>query len=241
MDLKSELDKIIYYYNYHTSLVYEINAASTYFWNTQLQQLKQIENKENYIKLDVRKPNKHKKLGFNLFEKHELIGEHVPKMSLIYLLSLFEAFNKDFFQTLFKYKPELMRNKNKNLDYETILNFSDMNDLYDFVIQKEVDNLGYQDIDQIVEKLISMFKINLPDEFEFWDQLRENYYRRNIIVHNDGKISSPYLNKLERPSEDLNKELKCDDKYLWECSRNIQTYINFITEAIRKKFNIKPL
>ena len=36
MNLKSEIDKLIYYYNYHTTLVLEMNAASNCFWNTQL-------------------------------------------------------------------------------------------------------------------------------------------------------------------------------------------------------------
>ncbi len=238
MDLNTEIDKLIYYYSYHTTLVLEMNTASNYFWNTQLAQLKRIQSDKNYIHIKDRKPDKYDKLGHSLFEKFELIEEHTPKMSLIYLFSLFEAFNKDFFQTLFKYRPELMKSKRKHLNYETILEFSDINDLHEYITQKEVNKYGYFDIDNIAQMLMDKFNISLKEEFEYWKQLRENYFRRNIIVHNDGKISSTYLRKLELPNEELNKELICDNVYIGECCRNIQTYIDFISSSIKKKVNL---
>ncbi len=139
MDLNSEIDKLLYYYNYHTTLVLEMNAASNYFWKTQLAQLKSIESGKDYIPVKERKPDKYDKLGHSAFEKFDLIEEHIPKMSLIYLFSLFEAFNKDFFQTLYKYKPELMKSKKKHLNYELILKFSDINDIHEYIIQNEVN------------------------------------------------------------------------------------------------------
>jgi len=111
-------------------------------------------------------------------------------------------------------------------------------DLYECIIQKEINKFSYLDIEQIAQMLMDKFNINLKEEFEYWKQLRESYYRRNIIVHNDGKISSTYLRKLELPNEELNKELICDNDYLGECCRNIQTYIDFISSSIKKKFKL---
>lgn len=34
MNLKSEIEKLISYYNYHATIVLEMNAASNYFWDT---------------------------------------------------------------------------------------------------------------------------------------------------------------------------------------------------------------
>lgn len=241
MDLNSEIDKLLYYYSYHTTLVLEMNVASNYFWKTQLEQLRRIQSDKDYVPVEERNPDKYDKLGFSLFEKFELIKEHSPKMSLIYLFSLFEAFNKDFFQTLFKYKPELMKSKKKQINYDTILKFSDINELHEYITQKEVNQYGYFDIDAIAQILMDKFKINLKEELKYWEQLRENYYRRNLIVHNDGKISSVYLKKFELSDKDLNKELKCDDTYLEECCRNIQNYIDFIYSSIKKKFYLTDI
>ena len=90
MNLKSEIDKLIYYYSYHTTLVLEMNAASNYFWNTQLSQLKRIQSDKNCIHIKDRNTNKYDKLGHSLFEKFDLIKEHTPKMSLIYFFSQLE-------------------------------------------------------------------------------------------------------------------------------------------------------
>ncbi len=92
-----------------------------------------------------------------------------------------------------------------------------------------------------MQLLKDKFNINLKEEFEYWEQLRENYYRRNIIVHNDGKISSVYLKKLELSDKEINNELKCDDNYLGECCRNIQNYIDFIYSSIKKKFSLTDI
>jgi len=53
-------------------------------------------------------------------------------MSLIYLFSLFEAFNKDFFQTLFNYKPELMKSKEKKVESDLSLAFIDVGQAISF-------------------------------------------------------------------------------------------------------------
>ncbi len=238
MNLKSEIDKINSYYSYHTTLILEIIAANDYFWKTQFDQINLFHNKNEYINSLNKKKDKFDKLGFDPFEKIDLIKEHMLKMGLIYLFSLFEAFNKDFFQILFFNKPYLMKSKNKKLDYETLLSFSEINELHEFLSHKEVDKYGYNDINDLSKLLLEDFNINLEDDFEYWKGLRENYYRRNIIVHNDGKISRIYLNKLDLPDEQLNIELKSDNMYLGECCRNIQNYMTFISDSIRRKFKI---
>ena len=80
MNLNSEIDKLIYYYSYHTTLVLEMNAASNYFWNTQLAQLKRIQSDKNYIHIQDRNTGKYDKLGHSIFEKSNFTEEHTPKM-----------------------------------------------------------------------------------------------------------------------------------------------------------------
>ena len=89
MNLNSEIDKLIYYYSYHTTLVLEMNAASYYFWNTQLAQLKRTQSEKTYIHIKDRNTDKYDKLGHSLFEKFDLIEEHTPRMSIISSSSLF--------------------------------------------------------------------------------------------------------------------------------------------------------
>ncbi len=240
MDLKTEMDKIDAYYSYHTTLVLEMVAANEYFWNTQADQIKLFHDKNAYLKMLKNRQDKFDKLGLDPFEKMDLINEHMIKMSMVYLFSLFEAFNKDLFERLFICKPNLLKTKNKNVDYETLLNFKDINTLHEYLAAEEVDKFGHLDIDKLSKYLVDKFNINLELDFKLWKKLRENYYRRNILVHNDGKVSSIYLTKLGLSEKDLNDELSTDKFYLGDCCRNIKSYMEFISESIRNKFNIEP-
>ncbi len=59
------------------------------------------------------------------------------------------------------------------------------------------------------------------------------------IVHNDGKISELYLKKMSLGDDQLNEELNCDIEYLWKCHYDIQSYMDFIDDSMRIKFNLK--
>ena len=40
-------------------------------------------------------------------------------------------------------------------------------------------------------------------------------------------------------ADQLNEEINCDIEYLWKCHSNIESYMDFIDDSIRKKFNLK--
>lgn len=89
--------------------------------------------------------------------------------------------------------------------------------------------------------ILKKFKIDLKNDLDCWSNLRESYYRRNIIVHNEGKTSELYLEKLSLGMDQLNKELDCDIEYLWKSHNDIHSYMDFLDESIRKKFNLTSL
>ena len=160
-------------------------------------------------------------------------------MGLIYFFSLFEAFNKDYFQELFIFKPDLMKGKDKKVDLDNILHIKNIDDLHKTISQIQVDRFGYIDIDLFAIFILKKFKVDLENNLECWSNLRESYYRRNIIVHNDGKISEMYLKQLSLGNDQLNEELNCDIEYVWKCHYDIQAYMDFIDDSIRNKFNLK--
>ena len=253
MSIESKLAGINIYYSTNITFILETVISTMQFWgyNTTFMgdgSIKAIKDRyrtsffsSQESKQKTLTTNKLEKIDFQINQKPETIKDHILRMGLIYLFSLFEAFNKDFFQTLFKFKPELMKTKDKHLNYEELLNFSDIDELHECITQEEINSLGYLDIDQIADTLMNKFKFNLKEDFEYWKPLRENYYRRNIIVHNDGKISEIYLKKMSLNKNQQNEELNCDIDYLWKCHDAIKSYMDFIDDSIRKKFNLKSL
>lgn len=162
-------------------------------------------------------------------------------MGLITLFSLFEAFNKDYFQELYCFKPEIMKSKKKLIDLEYVLQFNNIEDLYRSLSQRELEKLGHMNIDDLAALLYKKFNIDLRKNLNCWSNLRESYYRRNLIVHTDRKVSKTYLEKCLSENLKLGQELACDIEYVWKCHRNLDFYINFIDNSIRKKFHLKSL
>jgi len=112
-----------------------------------------------------------------------------------------------------------------------------MEDLHKHLALKEVEKFGYLNIDEIADLIDKKFKIDLRKDFKFWLVLRESYYRRNIIVHTDGKVSKTYLEKCPSENLKLGQELPCDIEHVWKRHYDLQSYMDFIHNSIEKKFH----
>ncbi len=251
MSIESKLAGINTYYSTHITFILETVISSMQFWgyNTTFLgdgSIKAIKDRSRPYLFHPQESkqgklvgNKLEKLKIQINQKPETIKDHILKMGLIYFFSLFEAFNKDYFQELYIYKPDLMKSKEKKVDLEYLLHFRNIKDLHKSLSQNLIERFGYLDIDKLAGLILKKFNIDLKNNLKCWSNLRESYYRRNIIVHNDGKMSELYLKKMSLGNDQLNEELNCDIEYLWKCHYVIQSYMDFINDSIRKKFNLK--
>ncbi len=258
MSLGVELQDIQFKYQKQIDLLTDIMSFTQYFLEQRVIELKEFlgknrvrEKYQEYLNLIEWSKNQPKGTGFQVTKDHmdiqfyhRLIEETYPKknfsmrMTLIYLFAIFETFNKDFFFKLYSSKPELMKSNQTLINYEEIFNFTSLEELHKNIASKEVDKLGRINIDELAKMINNKFKINIEEDFEYWDVLRENYYRRNIVVHYNGKISEDYLKKMNLPPERLNEELVVDPSYVHFCSYNIGAYLDFIFNKIKEKFNL---
>ncbi|HEC37333.1 MAG TPA: hypothetical protein ENI29_03795 [bacterium] len=253
MSIESKLAGINIYYSTNVTFILETVISTMQFWgyNTTGMEdgsIKAIQDRSRRFlfqpqesKQEILTENKLEKINYQINQKPETIKNHILKMGLIYFFSLFEAFNKDYFQELYLFKPDLMKSKERKVDLEYLLQFENIEDLHRSLSQDQIERFGHQDIDEFAKLILKKFNIDLKGNLECWPNLRESYYRRNIIVHNDGKISELYLKKLSLGNDKLNEELDCNIESLWKCHSDIHSYMDFIDDAIRKKFNLKSL
>ena len=251
MSIESKFAGIKIYYSTHITFILETVISTMQFWgyNTTFigdGSIKAIKDRFNpsffrpqESKQEKFTGNKLEKIDSQINQKPETIKNHILKMGLIYFFSLFEAFNKDYFQELYIFKPDLMKSEKRKVDLEYLLQFKDIEALHKSLSQNQIERFGYLDIDKFAGLILKKFNIDLKNNLECWSNLRESYYRRNNIVHNDGKISEIYLKKLSLGNDQLNEEINCDIEYLWKCHSNIESYMDFIDDSIRKKFNLK--
>jgi hypothetical protein len=90
-------------------------------------------------------------------------------------------------------------------------------------------------IDELDIELKKQFNINIEDLHTHWDDFRENYYRRNAIVHNDGIIDDNYVEKLNLDELSPNE---ITYNYVVTVFQNIQTLVEILKEKLIEKFNL---
>lgn len=162
-------------------------------------------------------------------------GSHLIRdMSLVYLVACFENFLQRVLTISFRKTPETLRTCQKNLNYEELLKFNDMNAIREGIIEKEIMVVN-EDIEVIREYIKKKFNIDIckfnNEEVEkihavtnrklgietskfIWEDFKERFYRRNIIIHNLGMPNKLYRQKTGYKGE--NEALKVTMDYLIE-------------------------
>ena len=135
MSLGVKLKSVSEYYKEQITLVMDVLFSTYYILKNEYIQIRDLLNSEDYrklyseyIKIMNQLENSAEGTGIYLskqhhemLEKHREMRRNIPKsehlmnMTLVYLVALFEGFNKKFFQTLLINKPEQMKNRKKKL------------------------------------------------------------------------------------------------------------------------------
>ena len=165
------------------------------------------------------------------------------KMAHIYLMAEFEAFNHDYFTKLLICKPQLMngpvkyfKKKTFTLSFEQIIEYHSQEALFTEMVNKFISNVP-SNIDLFITKFLEpCLDIKFSTHYQKWESLRESYYRRNAIVHNNGRYSKNYINNLNLDLNMLNKQIEIDNDYLENCYETLISYIKFIHNLIVNLF-----
>ncbi|MGD0028082.1 MAG: hypothetical protein ABSC91_03990 [Candidatus Bathyarchaeia archaeon] len=121
-------------------------------------------------------------------------NEFIRDMSLVYLVTKFENFLGKVLKITLEKKPELLMTCQKTINFEEILKLGKYESVKDHMIKKEIDSIINQDI-MAVEKLFEeKFNVDLP-KYANWNEFKERFCRRNILVHTEGMPNTTYRSK----------------------------------------------
>jgi len=160
--------------------------------------------------------------------KHEL--DHSRKeilydQALVNLISLFEYYVSNLLRWIYRNDSSTQDNLRVSLTYEDIrLN---MDNLLDFILNQYLNYLNWP---ARKKKLNSNLKFNWKEELPGSDIIDEAIERRNLIVHNKGRINKSYLKKYPSSGK-LNDVLKTNSKYYY----NVQTTTENVVKIIDQK------
>src|SRR4030067_1343671 len=170
----------------------------------------------------------------NMCESIDLMqsSDLVRNMSLVYLVAVFENFVQRVLLISFRKRPETLRTCQKNLNYEELLKFSNIDEVREGIIEKEilVVNEDIEDIRKYVKKRFGIeisefvednekirqflkmrFGMEMSKAFN-WNEFKERFYRRNLLIHNSGMPNKLYRKKTGYKGE--NERLTVSMEYL---------------------------
>ena len=157
----------------------------------------------------------------------------IRDMSLVYLIAIFENFLQRVLEISFEKKPEILIPCQKTIQWKELIEFKDINEAKQKIIEKEISDIINQDIEDINKYFEQTFKTDLS-QFPKWKKFKERFYRRNVIIHNSGMINKIYRLKTGYKGKD--KRLTVSKRYLNESIELLGNTALKITEHFYNKF-----
>lgn len=150
----------------------------------------------------------------------------IPKSYITSLISLYDAYIGKLIKVMLYNKPEMLNASDKTFSYSTLSIFENLEQVREHILEKEVETVLRKSHAEHFDWLEKKLSISLKNGLEIWPTFIELTERRNLFVHNDGIVTSQYLNicknhkvKFEEKPV-LGSTLKADPEYFnqaYEC------------------------
>lgn len=156
---------------------------------------------------------------FQINEAHRSIG----KKTVVNCLQIFEEYFNGILKILICMKPEAYF-YDKTIKYSSLIN-KNIEELTYELIDQEANKLMHG-VSETIEKANQTHKLKLEKHQDIWDAYIELDLRRNIIVHNEGRVNKQYLDGLPDtyPKLEDGIQLVCDDVYV---IKSVESLIKF--------------
>lgn len=122
----------------------------------------------------------------------------VSESLLIELIAIFEDFIQNTLKHLLHKKPELALSKDKQINASDLLNFKNIDELKEKLINEKIHKMMYRRLKSIVDFIERGYgtKFDLGDDL--FTQLYEFKEKRNLIIHNRGIVNEIFLSSLQK-------------------------------------------
>jgi len=131
----------------------------------------------------------------------------LPKMALVTLISIYDAYLGRLIRGLFRTKPEILNSSNRQLTFAQIAEFSSLEAARDHIIEAEVESVLRDSHAAQFEYLEAKLGVPLRKELPAWPCFIELTERRNLFVHADGVVGAQYLSVCRRNGVVLSKDV----------------------------------
>jgi hypothetical protein len=120
--------------------------------------------------------------------------------TIVNTASAFEIYLRDLATEIYRYNSELLKIDEKQLSSKEILEFNNLDDIKEELIERAVTNLIMNNYPELVKKFESRFHIGIHSAKSPISQYEIHHFLevRNIIVHNEGHASKLFFTRLNK-------------------------------------------
>jgi len=195
-------------------------------------------NQNDTIKLELTE-GEFATLG-NILEEMSTITSQHPNMLLemgyIYLIALFDAYLTDIWTTVLVSKPEMLKSKSKQLNYEKIIELSEEGSLLSYLANREINELSYKSISEQNNFYKSKFGIDLEDSGISLKILTELRVNRNILVHNKGVVNHMFLELIPNTGYSLGDKILLSFQDWVKALKHLRQVAKYLKNILLEKF-----
>ena len=132
----------------------------------------------------------------------------IKRNFLVSIVSQFDTYVSDLIKAIFIVRPEIIQNSEKQLTFSELNKFVSIQEAQDYIIEKEIETVLRESHAEQFKWFENKLKIQLRKDLPIWQTFIEITQRRNLFVHNDGKISTQYLNVCKEHNVQIDDNLK---------------------------------
>lgn len=146
----------------------------------------------------------------NLIQQPTILSESIIMM----LLVKYEEAIAGLFRFLLEICPQAYLSE-KSITYAELVSIkSNIEDIKDKFICKEIDEFMRLPISNWYKSFETKHKAKFEFKEDDFEQFKEVYYRRNLIVHNQGIVNDVYKNNIPGCTVKIGEKLVVDENYL---------------------------
>lgn len=161
------------------------------------------------ISFDIKGDSTSLNKAFEIMGKTQAQIQLLYKNSLISLLSSVEWYFSQILHFHFDKYPDNAGINKKSLTLEDLKTFETVRDAERFLVDQKIESILRGSFKDWVQVLKNDLNLKLKFLDSYYDDLTEIYQRRNLLVHNGGKVNSIYLSKISKSHK---SEFNIDDK-----------------------------
>lgn len=162
---------------------------------------------------------------------------YIISSSIVNLCTAIEQLLSEVIKHLLMKNPKSASLEKKQLTFEKIQELKDIDSINEYLINKKVNELMFENNNKWFNYLNKTFKLDFSKiDNLYFDEINELIQRRHIIVHNNSIVDEKYIKNVKITNTKIGCEIINTPKYIMEKLKTLSIFGAMFLDIITAKF-----